>query len=194
MLEKFEIKIPKTAIFSDDELFKLCPQNAPLQFERTKQGNIIVTSPTGGKTSKKNFLIILALGNWWQETQLGDIFESNGGFLLPDNSIRVPDLAWLAPRRWNTLNDDEQDRFMPICPDFVTELISKSDVLKNTQEKMQSWMDNGRRLAWLIHPNKEKAFIYRPEQAVEEIQGFDQKLSGEDVLLGFELDLSILRD
>lgn len=58
---------------------------------------------------------------------------------------------------------------------------------------MQEWTANGCRLAWLIDPVAEKVEIYRADGSKEEKQGFDQKVSGEDVLPGFELDLKQLR-
>lgn len=52
-----------------------------------------------------------------------------------------------------------------------------------------TWIANGVRLAWLIDPKMQRAYIYRPDQPVEECLGFDRKLSGEEVCPGFELDL-----
>ena len=55
-------------------------------------------------------------------------------------------------------------------------------------------MANGVRLAWLIDPYEEKAYVYRQGQAVEELSGFDGAfLSGEDVLPGFMLDLGEMK-
>ncbi|MCB0522613.1 MAG: Uma2 family endonuclease [Saprospiraceae bacterium] len=50
-------------------------------------------------------------------------------------------------------------------------------------------MANGVRLAWLIDPIKEKAWVYRQDGTKEEIENFSGKLSGEDVLPGFEFSL-----
>ena len=55
------------------------------------------------------------------------------------------------------------------------------------------WIENGVLLGWLINPKTETSIIYRADSSVEIITGFDKKLSGEDVLPGFELDLSILK-
>lgn len=54
-----------------------------------------------------------------------------------------------------------------------------------------SWIKHGVRLAWLIDPYKQKAYIYRAgENEPEEIKGFDNKfLDGEDVVEGFKLNL-----
>jgi Uma2 family endonuclease len=57
----------------------------------------------------------------------------------------------------------------------------------------EEWMENGCKLAWLINPKTQKMYIFRENKEVEIVVGFDKKLSGENVLVGFELDLSILK-
>lgn len=54
----------------------------------------------------------------------------------------------------------------------------------------ETWITNGVRLAWLIDPYKEKAYIYRANGSVEVTTDFEGELSGEDVLPGFSLKLS----
>ncbi len=96
--------------------------------------------------------------------------------------------------RWDTLTKKQQAKFLPLCPDFVAELISPSDTLRATQEKMLEWMDNGCRLGWLFYPKEEKAFVYRAGQTESEVlSGYDRLLSGEAVLPGFQFDLKWLK-
>ncbi|MBD0350106.1 MAG: Uma2 family endonuclease, partial [Flavisolibacter sp.] len=78
-------------------------------------------------------------------------------------------------------------------PDFIIEIRSESDSLKELQDKMQEWIENGCRLAWLIDPLEQKAYVYTPEDATKIIESFNEKLNGGDVLPGFELDLSVLK-
>jgi Uma2 family endonuclease len=53
---------------------------------------------------------------------------------------------------------------------------------------MQEYLDNGLRLGWLINPKTRTIEIYRPNQAVEILQS-STRITGEDVLPGFILDL-----
>jgi Uma2 family endonuclease len=73
----------------------------------------------------------------------------------------------------------------------VVELRSPSDFLKETQEKMQEYIDNGARLGWLIVPQTRQVEIYRPNQDVEILEN-PATLSGEDVLPGFVLNLNFI--
>ena len=85
----------------------------------------------------------------------------------------------------------EQEKFPPICPDFVIELLSPSDSINATKTKMTDvWMANGCRLAWLIDPKIETTRIFRTNGEIQIVQDFDKPLLGEDVLVGFVLRLS----
>jgi Uma2 family endonuclease len=71
-------------------------------------------------------------------------------------SDRSPDVAWIKLDRWEALTTEEQEKFPPICPDFVIELMSRTDALKPLQEKMQEYLNSGLRLGWLINPQDEQ--------------------------------------
>jgi len=191
-MEKYAIKLPKNLQFTDDEFYNFCQANRDLRFERNAHGEIIIMSPTGGLTGKKNSSITSRLWIWNDEVQLGEVFNSSTGFLLANGAMRSPDVAWVAISRWDALSYDEQEKFPPLCPDFIVELISPSDTLKESQEKMDEWMVNGCRMGWLIYPKEEKAWVYHDNQ-IEPTVGFDQTLSGKTILPGFTFDLVWLK-
>jgi Uma2 family endonuclease len=56
---------------------------------------------------------------------------------------------------------------------------------------MAEYQANGCRLGWLLDPKRKRVAIYRPDQAVEILEA-PETLSGEDVLKGFELNVSFL--
>lgn len=192
-LSNMKIQLDQEVQFSDEEFFLFCQENRELKFERTKDGNIIVMTPTRINTGGRNSEINADLTIWCRQTKYGKTFDSSTGFTLPDGSILSPDASVIAWNRLNQLTNVDKKRFGHICPEFVIELKSETDRIATLQTKMQNWLANGVQLGWLIDPNEEKAYIYRPQQAVEVITGFDNTLSGEEVLKGFELDLSILR-
>lgn len=69
---------------------------------------------------------------------------------------RSPDASWIRLERWNALCEEEQETFPPICPYFVIELRSRTDSLRQLQEKMQDYLRSGLRLGWLIDPKKQQ--------------------------------------
>ncbi|MBW4637235.1 MAG: Uma2 family endonuclease [Gloeocapsa sp. UFS-A4-WI-NPMV-4B04] len=182
-----ELKIDLT----DEQFFQVCQNNRDFRFERTEAGELLIMPPTGGETSKRNFEIVVQLGIWNKKHNLGVGFDSSGGFILPNGAARSPDASWVLQERWEALTPQQQQKFLPLCPDFVVELCSPTDSVKQTQAKMQEYIDNGARLGWLIDTKARRVEIYRLNQNVEILEQ-PATLSGEDVLPGFILDLKLV--
>ncbi len=187
------IAIPRGFKVTPEQFEQLAYAEQLARMELTKDGELIVMSPTGGEAGRKNFNLYLDLGNWNRQTQLGEAFDSSTIFVLPNGARRSPDVSWIRLERWHALTLKEKQGFPPIAPDFVIELVSPSD-LKNQryedlQAKMREYLDNGVKLGWLIEPEAKTVEIYRVGQQVEIVNN-PQTLSGEDVLPGFVLDLS----
>ncbi len=173
---------------TNQQFFQLCQDNRDMRMECSAQGEMMLMMPAGGETGKRNLNIILQLGLWNEQTELGVAFESSTGFILPNGATRSPDAAWIPQARWDALSQDERTRFLPLCPDFVVELRSPSDTLQTVREKMHEYRDNGARLGWLIDPQTRQVEVYRQVQDVEILDN-PTTVSGEDVLPGFVLNL-----
>ncbi|MCU0325987.1 MAG: Uma2 family endonuclease [Spirosomaceae bacterium] len=183
------INIPQIDTFSDEELIALCLANPDLSIERDESGQLFINmSPTFALTSSNNSELNAELTIWNRKTKLGKVFDSNSAFILPDSSMRGPDVAWITKERWDALRIDEKKSFPKLAPDFVVELASESDNLEELKLKMAKWIQNGVRLAWLVNPKNRETYIYRQNKEVEVLR-FSQKLLGEDVLINFEVVL-----
>lgn len=182
----------KPMIELDDNQFEqLCRNHHDLNFERTAKGELVIMSPVGGEGSSREADLIGDLIFWNRQTRSGKVFSSSGGFRLPNGAIRSPDAAWVSIDRWTNLTLEQQKKSPPLCPDFAIELRSETDSLTDLQQKMQEYLDNGLRLGWLINPQDQQVEIYRAGQE-KEVCDRPAQLSGEDVLSGFVLDLSIV--
>jgi len=175
---------------TEEQFYNLCQDNETLRLERTAQGELLIMPPIGGKSGKRETELITDVNIWNRQTQLGEVFSSSTGFRLPKGGERSPDVAWVSRERWESLSAQEQEKFPPLCPDFVIELRSRTDSLKSLQDKMLEYLDNGLRLGWLIDPQEQRVEIYRPGQPVE-ILALPTCLSGDEVLPRFTLDLGI---
>ena len=173
---------------TDEQFFQMCQKNRDYRFERTASGELLIMPPTGSDTGNRNFDMVVELGIWNKQTKLGKGFDSSTGFTLPNGAERSPDVSWVKIERWNALTPEQQEKFAPICPDFVVELRSRTDSLKELQEKMQEYIENGTQLGWLIDRKNKRVEIYRPGKDVEILDN-PASLSGENVLPGFVLDL-----
>jgi len=68
-------------------------------------------------------------------------------------AARSPDAAWQKQERLDALNPDP-NKFLPLAPDFVVELMSANDsVSKQPKNKMVEYRETGS-LGWLIDPNE----------------------------------------
>ena len=183
-----EIRFPEDIPMGRDAFFEFCRTNDELRIERDAAGNIIVMSPTGGETGKRNAALTAQLYNWAKQDGTGVSFDSSAGFELPNGATRSPDAAWITLEKWNVLSVEERGRFTRVCPDFVIELRSQTDRLKVLQTKMEEFIANGAKLGFLIDPQEGKVHIYRPNTKPK-IQSKPTTLSADPDLPGLAFDL-----
>ena len=189
--EVISIVIPSLMPFkvTDEQFLELARLNRDLRLERTAAGELIVNPPTGGITGRRNSSITGQLHHWFERNEeLGEVFDSSMGFTLANGAVFSPDAAWISRQRWESLTSEQQEGFIPLCPDFVVELRSKSDSLESLRRKMSEYIDNGTKLGWLINPQNRQVEVYRFSQGVEILDN-PTELLGEDILPGFILNL-----
>jgi Uma2 family endonuclease len=174
---------------TDEQFYEFCRNNPELRVETNAKGELVIMPPTGGGSGKRNADLTVDVGYWNRQKGLGVAFDSSTIFRLPNGARRSPDVAWVQNDRWDALTPEEQEKFPPIAPDFVIELRSRTDSLKELEDKMGEYLENGVQLGWLIDPITKRVHIYRQGQPVEIVQS-PSTLSGENVLPGFALDLS----
>ena len=173
---------------TDEQLIEFSIRNKPWRFEREKNGEITIMTPVGGTGSLHEMTVSSALNAWNRREKTGVVFATNAGFTLPDGACLAPDAAWLAVERWRALTSKEREGFPPLCPEFVIEIRSQSDPREPLEEKMQRWIENGARLAWLIDPLEKQVVIYRPNEATETLESPDI-IRGHAPVEGFELEM-----
>jgi Uma2 family endonuclease len=194
-METLTLNVPTAVGITDEQFYQLSVANEEWRFELTAEGELIIMSPTGGESGIRNSDLTTDLNLWNRQTKLGKVFDSSTVFRLPNGAKRSPDASWVLRERWEALSIEDQRKFPPLCPDFVIELRSPTDSLEKLRLKMLDYRANGCRLGWLIDPQTPLVEIYRLAQDVETINfSFDQPptLSGEDVLPGFLLDLTLI--
>ncbi len=174
---------------SDSDFEHLCASNPELKLETDASGNLIVMSPTGSESGKRNLSLAFQIELWNRQSQLGITFDSSTGFKLSNGAVRSPDVSWIEITRWDSLTAKQKRGFAPIDPDFVIELMSPTDDLLVTQQKMTEYMNCDIKLGWLINPDEKQVEIYRQGQN-KEILNNPSSLSGETVLPNLIVDLS----
>jgi Uma2 family endonuclease len=177
---------------SEDQFFEFCQRNRDLRIERAANGEIVIMPPVGLSGSGANSDVSGQLWEWTRKTGRGRSFGTDAGYTLPNGAVRSPDASWISSERLATVSERDYQRFAHVCPEFVIEVLPRSDSLKETQEKMVEWIENGVLLGWLINPRKEQVFIYAPDIAAQLLQSPEQ-LRGTGPVDGFVLDMTMVR-
>ncbi|MGD2116050.1 MAG: Uma2 family endonuclease [Acidobacteriota bacterium] len=184
----FRLELGEALELSDAELLELCGRNPELRIERSAEGDLEVMTPSGSESAHRNAEVLTALMIWAKQDGTGEVFDSSGGFSLPDGAVRAPDASWVLRSRLDALPAGARKGFLPLCPDFVVEVRSPSDTLPLLRAKMDELRANGARLGWLIDPEERTVEIYRPGSEPEHLRAPDS-IRGDPELPGFELDL-----
>jgi Uma2 family endonuclease len=184
------LRITPPEPLSVEAFWRISEENPTLRLEREANGDLIVMTPTSRGTGFRNFEINIDFGLWARQDGRGYAFDSNTAFLLPDSAILSPDVSWISRERWTPTSEDAYTTVL--APDFVIELRSKSDRLRPLQQKMQTWINNGVQLAWLIDPERKIVEVYRPSQPEPDILEGHTAAYGEAPVGGFILELACI--
>jgi Uma2 family endonuclease len=187
-LANVHLQLAPAVLVTQDQFYNLCQQNPRLRLERTAQGELIIMPPSGGETGRRNLSVGAQLYYWAQGNRSGEAYDSSTGFILPNGANRSPDACWIHKSRLTAFTAAELERFIPLCPDFVVEVMSPTDSLTELQAKMEEYITNGAQLGWLIDPNAKQVSIFRPGQTMQVLDG-PTSLSADPELCGFVLDL-----
>ncbi|MBR8827579.1 MAG: Uma2 family endonuclease [Gomphosphaeria aponina SAG 52.96 = DSM 107014] len=122
-------------------------------------GKILVMSPSDIISSEIGSVFIRLLGNWVYPRRLGRVFDSSGGFIMPDSNLKAPDVSFVRAERIPR----SVRYFGELVPDLVVEIKSQSDRIKTLEEKIQMFLSMNAQVAILIDPDKNTVTVYRAE-------------------------------
>jgi Uma2 family endonuclease len=185
------VRLEPVVHLSLDELYEFCRINRDLRIERTADGELVIMPPAGGAAGSRNAELTFQLQRWAREDGSGVVFDSSTAFVLPNGAVRAPDASWVHRERLARLSEEEKQKFLPLCPDFVVELRSASDQLPVVEGKLREYRENGARLGLLIDPEERRVHVYR-ERGEVEILDDPAAVVGEPVLPGFTLSLAAI--
>lgn len=187
-VSQFALNFKPFGRMNDEQFWEFCQENPDMRIEQNAKGEIIVMPPTGAETGDRNAEITTQLRIWAKKDKRGKTYDSSTGFILPNGAKRSPDASWILKERLEKFTAKQLQRFLPLCPDFVLELSSPTDTLKDLQKKMEEYIENGARLGWLLDSKNKRVFVYRPNEKTEILKN-PATVSGSLVLEKFKLDL-----
>jgi Uma2 family endonuclease len=174
--------------YSDEEYWAFCEANRNLHIERTAQGEIIIMPPAGGESDYRNAEVVGVLSQWSKSDGRGKAFGPTVQYFLPDGSGLSPDASWVSNESLARLTKQQRRKYLPLVPEFVIEVMSSTDRLKDAKAKMEVYIRNGVELAWFIDGDERTVTIYRQGQPAETRRGIEE-IAGEGPVEGFVLNL-----
>ena len=194
-LEPAPLLLPWDLRLTPEQFERVCQANPEAVLELAADGAVIAMTPTGGETSSRNSRLLIQLGIALSRGKRSlRIFDSSGGFRLPDGSVLSPDASLVLEERWQALTPQQRRGFPPLCPDLVIELVSPSDEgprgVTALRRKMAHYQANGARLGWLLLPAERAVEIWRGgEQGMGERLENASRLEGAELAEGLALEL-----
>ena len=164
----------------------LCEAYLDYQLELV-DGKIIIMGPSDIVSSEIGAELVRLLLNWVKPRKLGRVFESSGGFILPNSNLTAPDVSFVTADRLK----QSKRYFAELVPDLVVEIKSQSDRLKPLREKIQSFIELGAKVGILIDPDKHTVTIYTPTGEPVVLRDGDL-ISIPELLPGWEVAVSEL--
>ncbi len=146
-------RIPLSA--TDEDILRISSDNPGWRVERTADGVLTMTPPTGAASSNRNARLTHMVFEW-AEPHGYVAFDSNGGFRLPDTSVVGPDASLVTQEAWDKLTPKQRERFFPGAPAVAIELCSDSDNPKDLQAKLERIRSAGAAYVVLIDPYRSK--------------------------------------
>ncbi len=180
------LKLPAKWSTSNETMLTLSSLNDGWLFELTADGELVIMTGVGFRSSERSFEIGIDIGLWNRQVSAGHVCGADLYVRREDSSLRLPDVAWISKERLG--NADPDEGVLEVCPELIVEVVSVSQNIVTQQEKMREWMAAGALLGWLVDPYQEVVLVYRPDTEPEQLERPDS-LSGEDVCQGLEVNL-----
>lgn len=169
------------------DLEKLQSTHPDYQMELV-DGKIIVMGPSDIYASEVGARLIRFLGNWVDPRRLGRVFDSSGGFILPNTNLTAPDVSFVKAERLR----QSPRYFASLLPDLTVEIKSQNDRIKRDENKILQFLALGTEIGMLIDPDKETVTIYYRDDRQQVVLGNGDTISIPDLLPGWEVAVESL--
>ena len=145
-------------------------------------GEIIDMAPAGFEHGRAVAKISRIIGAFLDKSGLpGAVLAGDPGFILDDQNVLAPDVAFLTPER---VAEAPPQGFMPFLPALAVEVVSPSDTHTKVVSKARRWIRHGVALVWIADPRNQTVEVYRKDRDVVVLDE-TAHVDGADVLPGF---------
>ncbi len=174
-------------LWTDDKLMALKPADHKHELWF---GKIIAMPPAGAEHGDVIAQLLIAIGAHVYEHNLGRIYDGQTGFRLSLDLCFSPDISFVSKARLKLILPDKEKLFHG-APDLAVEVLSPSDSITKTEEKINLYLTHGTQLAWMVDIKHQSVRAYRKPGEFELLRR-GRFLSGNSVLPGFRFAVSKL--
>jgi len=144
----------------DVEKLQTAINDAGLDYDvELTNGKISIVGPSDIVSSEIGILFSRLLANWVYPRRLGRVFDSAGGFILPNSNLTAPDVSFVSAARLR----QSPRYFGELVPDLIVEIKSQSDRIKTLKNKILNLIKLGAIIGILIDPDEETVTVYRSQ-------------------------------
>lgn len=181
-------------LFDVDDVWRLAhnPDNEYVRFELI-EGELFTMVPPG---RRHGLLAVEIAGYLWQYSKLhplGEVTTDSGYYSEHDrHTLLGPDVAFL---RYDRLPQPPTEKYVSVMPDLAVEIRSPFDTLAKVRRKAEVYLRRGTTIVWIVLPKQEGVEVWRLDETGQlrsEFLAAGDRLSGEEILPGFELEISLL--
>ncbi len=150
------------------------------------KGELIPVPPTSMEHGDISADLFWFLSLHVRENQLGRVYMPDTGFRVGER-VLMPDIAFLS----NEHLPDDRSKASPVPPDLAVEVVSRTDIEYQIEEKAFAYLEAGTQLVWVLKPVSKTVTVYRSEVDITLLTRNDT-LTGENVIEGFSCQVAEL--
>ncbi|MFN9175298.1 MAG: Uma2 family endonuclease [Synechocystis sp.] len=188
LLDQMEPVKPSTFVWTDEAFLHLPDGDRHYEI---LDGKLIDMGNSGALHGYVCSTLIILLGGYIRDQKLGAIFDSSTAFTMASGNRRSPDIAFFAKERLRGISPLPSG-YLDGAPDLAVEVLSQGNTVAEIDNKLAEYFANGCRLAWIIHPIQRYVLVYRNAQQPDDLLKDADRLTGEDVIPGFEVSVATL--
>ena len=142
-----------------------------------REGKLIIMSPSDSVSGEVGARFSMLLSTWVYTNHLGRILDSSTGFRLPNGDLLSPDVSFVSRERLK----HNPRTYLSVVPELIVEIKSSRDRLRELEEKIALFLDQGVQVGLLIDPDTHTVTVYRSSGLSKDAE------SGEAIPLGTTL-------
>src|ERR1700736_3573514 len=136
---------------------KVIQRTYPAYDVEIREGEYHIVAPHDVISSNVVMRLGRRLGAWVEPRELGNVFDSNGGFVFPDGDKMAPDLTYVSPERLPVMPRS----FAHVVPELVVEVRSSRQTERATRRKLETLLAKGVDVGVYIDPGPRVVEIHR---------------------------------